>query len=258
MRICEAPQRSQEWFECRIGRLTASRMVDVMASPKLNQDGKPRGGVLELKSKSGYRNEIMIERLTGKPSKHFVSEAMERGNEKEPFARTAWEMATGLEADLVGFIFHPARDFTGASPDSLVGNDGGLEIKCPTSENHFAWCEAGVVPDEHCDQMQWNMACADREWWDFFSFDDRFVDKKAQSFRVRLYRDDKRIAAIEHEVLKMHAAIEYRIAALGLESFLPPIEAFMTQKPSAKSWETPEQFIDALADEVSGMNEMVP
>lgn len=261
MRTCDAPQRTFEWFAARAGRITASRMCDVMAVPKVNKDGKNRGGVEELAARRNYRMELVCERITGQPSEHFVSDAMKRGNEKEPFARTAYELATDQEADLAGFIFHPVHDFTGASPDSLIGKDGGLEIKCFTTANHIACLEAGVVPEKHRDQMQWNIACAEREWWDFCSFDDRIPTPKLRIFIARLYRDDKRIAEMEREALKMHAEIDYKIMEFGGESQLPPIEAFMTQTADWKPVSVPERwddYIDEVASELGGLEGIVP
>lgn len=263
MRKCDAPQRSFEWFACRAGRVTASRMADVMSVPKINKDGKPRGGLVEMAKRKRYRYELRAERLTGEPSQHFVSVEMKRGNVKESHARIAYERLTGRETELAGFLFHPLYDWSGASPDSLVGINGGLELKSPATITHLGWIDGKVVPPEYQDQMYWNIECAEVEWWDFFSFDDRVQSQKSQGFLVRLYRDEKRQAAMREKARQIDAEVEFMIAEMGEESMLPPIEAFMTQtsgwhEMEVPTWETPEQFIDALADEVAGMNEMVP
>lgn len=223
MRYVDCEQRSAEWFWARCGRITASRMCDLMAVLK-------RGG--EATARSNYRIELLAERLSGKVEDHYVSKEMLFGEEQEPFARTAYELRAGNEVDPLGFIFHPVHDFSGASPDGLIGTDGGLEIKVPKTTTHLGYMAAGVVPEEYIDQIQWNMACAEREWWEFCSFDPRLPDK-ARLFIIRVPRDDARIKVIEEQVLRMHAEVDYIIAELGLESTLPPIESFVVQ-PKAK------------------------
>lgn len=246
MRVCDCRQGSLEWFECRMGRPTASRACDWMAKLKNGASSKRR---------QDYAEELFTERIIGKPCDHFVSSAMRWGSEVEPFARTAYELHSGEVADIIGFVFHPTLDFTGASPDALIGEKGGLEIKAPTTLNHLTWLKAGVVPPEHVDQMQWNMACAEREWFDFCSFDPR-VPKHLRLFGRRLMRDDKRIAEIEREVIKLHAEVDYAIAELGAESILPPIESFIEHKAvqdrnrmvMVGDLEVPEDVMDALGD----------
>jgi dihydrofolate reductase len=116
--------------------------------------------------------------------------------------------------DTVGFVLHPTFDYAGSSPDGLVGDDGGLELKCPKTTTHIKWLMAGEVPEEHQAQCLWNMACCGRAWWDFMSFDPRLPDGM-KIFIVRMDRDDARIAAIEAEVAKFNDEIEAAIKQLG-------------------------------------------
>lgn len=220
MRIVKCEQHSFEWFAARTGRLTASRICDVMATLK-------NGG--EAAARRNYRTELLCERLTSKPADHFVSKEMAWGTDQEPFARTEYEIATGNDTEQIGFVLHPRLDYSGSSPDSLVDDEGLLEIKAPTTANHLTWMVDGVVPEQHRDQCQWNMACTERKWTDFVSFDSR-LPQKLQLFIKRLERDDKRIAEIEREVIKLHAEVEYLIAQLGVEGQLPPIEAFCEKR----------------------------
>jgi hypothetical protein len=198
-------------------------MCDVMATLK-------RGG--EAASRRDYRAELIAERLTGGAEDHYVSKEMKFGTEQEPFARTAYEIVTENIVDQVGFIFHPRLDFAGASPDGLIGEDGGLELKCPKTTTHLAYMIAGTVPKEYQDQMLWNMACAEREWWDFASYDPR-MPEKLRIFIVRMPRDEARIDEIEREALRLNSEIQYICAQLGIEADLPPIEAF-TEVDSSK------------------------
>lgn len=220
MRVAEVSQGSTEWLWCRNGRITGSRISDVTATLK-------RGGYAA--ARRDYIMEIMAERLTGRAENHYVSPEMAFGSENEPIARTEYEMLTGSVVELAGFIFHPRYDFTGSSPDGLIDDDGMLEIKVPKTVTHLNWMRAGEVPEEHLGQCYWNMACAERDWLDFMSHDPR-LPKKVQTFIVRLYRDDAKIAEIEREVLKFHAEVDYEIAQLGVESMLPPIESFCEKR----------------------------
>lgn len=213
MRLVNCVQGTPEWLHVRTGRITASRMGDVMAKRKSGND--------EMACRRDYRMELVCERLTGRTAEHYVSREMEWGTEQEQFARAAYEVACGEVVDQVGFIIHPTMDFSGASPDSLVGANGGLEIKAPKTATHLEWMMAGVVPKEHEPQMMWNIACAGRAWWDFLSFDPRLPDG-IRTFVCRLHRDDKRIAEMEYEVVHFNEEVEIMCRQFGLPSWTPP------------------------------------
>jgi YqaJ-like viral recombinase domain len=163
--------------------------------------------------------------LTGKAEKCYVSKEMRYGSEQEPFARTAYEIRTENVVDQVGFVFHPGLDFSGASPDGLIREDGGVELKCPKTTTHLAYMAAGVVPKEYEDQMLLNMACSQRDWWDFVSFDPR-LPQKLRVFIVRMPRDEARIGEIEREVMTLNHEIDTICEQLGVMANLDPIEAF--------------------------------
>jgi hypothetical protein len=151
---------------------------------------------------------------------------MEWGNECEPFARAAYEIGCDVMADSVGFILHPTFDYSGASPDSLIGTDGGLEVKCPKTTTHIKWMQAGGVPEEHQAQCLWNMACAGRAWWDFVSYDPRLPDG-LKIFIVRMDRDDARIAEIEAEVIQFNQEVVFAVSHLRkrvIERPAPPVD----------------------------------
>jgi putative phage-type endonuclease len=209
VRVIEVEQGTGPWLQTRVGRITSSRMADVMTRPKLTKNGTTRGGITELAGRRTYRAELVCERLTGVPSEHHVTRPMQWGIDNEPFARTAYEVGEDVMVDTVGFVLHPTMDFCGASPDGIVGKDGCLEIKCPTSENFLDWRDFGGVPEEHIPQMQWVMACCEREWCDFVAFDPRMP--QGLRFLVRrMYRDEKRIAEMEFEVIHFHEEIEQK------------------------------------------------
>jgi YqaJ-like viral recombinase domain len=182
-----------------------------------------RGG--EAAARRDYRAELIAERLTGNAENRYVSKEMRYGSEQEPFARTAYEIRTENIVDQVGFVFHPRLNFSGASPDGLIQEDGGLELKCPKTTTHLAYMAAGTVPKEYEYQMLWNMACAEREWWDFASFDAR-LPEKLRLFIVRMSRDEARIGEIEREVMTLNNEIDTICEQLGVVANLVPIEAF--------------------------------
>ena len=198
------PQGSAGWLASRVGRITASRVVDVL---NIRKDGKPGADRLR------YLSEVLCERLTGNATDHFVSDYMRHGTEMEPLARVAYEMATGVDVDQVGNAIHPAFDFFSASPDGCIGTDGMVEIKCPSSITHINWLLAGEVPAEHQAQMFSGMACWEREYCDFVSFDNR-LPKPLQLFVKRLKWDDKRIEDIESAVVGFNDEVNAMIEKL--------------------------------------------
>ena len=173
-----------EWLYARIGRVTASRIPDVINYLKNGKEGSDR---------RNYRTFMVSEMLTGHPIQNtYVSQEMERGIEKEGDARLIYNFRTTETVKQVGLIVHPVHDLLASSPDALVGNDGGLEIKCPKTETHINYLLGDVVPEDYQPQMQFNMACTGRKWWDFMSFDDR-LPPRYQVFIKRLERDENKI-----------------------------------------------------------------
>ncbi len=196
-------QGSAEWLLARVGMITASRMNDVMAKIKSG----------EAATRKGYRTELAVERISGLPAERFVSGPMKWGIENEPFAKAAYSIATGFEVEDVGFIAHPSIIRSGASPDGLVGINGGVEAKSPNTATHIEWAIAGKVPPEHRLQMQFCMDCTERDWWDFVSYDPRMPEEQ-QLFIRRLYRDESIIKEIREEIVKLDGEIESTVAEL--------------------------------------------
>jgi len=199
MIIDDLIQGSDDWLRMRVGMCTGSRVGEVMA--------KRKKGTEELACRAGYRKELVIERLTGLAYEHYVSQYMEWGTDQEPLARTEYELATGADARPIGFAMHDHIKWFGASPDSLIGSDGVLEIKAPTTNNHLEILLTGVIPAEYQWQMYAEMACAGRQWCDFVSFDPR-LPKKFQLFIRRFHRDDKLISEMETEVEKFLGEVD--------------------------------------------------
>jgi hypothetical protein len=198
-------QGTTEWHADRCGKITASRITDVLT--------KPIKGKQESTTRRNYRAELVCERLTGKVPESFQTWEMKRGTELEPFARTEYELRRSVEIQNVGFIVHPRFPFAGGSPDGLIGLDGMVQFKCPKTAIHLDWLMAGIVPMEHRAQMHWEMAVTGRKWNDFVSFDPN-LPEHLQLFVKRFDRDEVAIAEIEQEVLKFNAEIEAIIGSL--------------------------------------------
>ena len=198
-------QGTKEWKALRCGKVTASRMADLLATTKTGYGA----------SRANYLAELLTERLTGRPVDTYVNAAMAHGTETEPQARAAYEFATGYTVALAEFVPHPSIPMSGASPDGYVNDDGLLEIKCPATATHIETLLGGAIPKKYADQMQWQMACTGRRWCDFVSFDPR-LPPRMQMFCKRLERDDVRIKAMEGEVEKFLAELDRTITALNI------------------------------------------
>lgn len=183
-------QQSDEWFAARLGRVTGSRVKDVMAKGRGKEPSATR---------RNYMMELLCERLTGNRAEGFTSAAMQRGTELEPFARMAYELDSGLMVTETGLVLHPSIDGFGASPDGLCGDVGLLEIKCPNTATHVATLQSGRHDSQYEWQMLAQMACTGREWVDFVSFDDR-LPEPLQYACFRFERDDSRINDMEAEI----------------------------------------------------------
>ena len=181
-------QRTEEWFAARLGKVTASRVADVLAKIKFGESA----------SRKNYKMELVVQRLTNKVGESFTNAAMEWGTEQEPFARMAYEAHTGTFVKEEGFVDHPTIEGFGCSPDGIVG-EGLIEIKCPNTANHIETVLENKAPSKYIPQMQCQMACTGAKWCDFVSFDPR-VPEDLQLFVVRVERDQEYIDSMEVEV----------------------------------------------------------
>ena len=197
-------QRTDEWYAARLGKVTASRLSDVLATIKTG----------EAAARANYRIELVAERLTGKSTPGFTSAAMQWGVDCEPMARSAYETETGLIVTEVGFVDHPTIAMTGASPDGLVGDDGLIEIKCPDTKTHIETLTSKQVPPKYIPQMQWQMACTGRAWVDFVSFDPRLPEHLMLEI-IRVDRDQSLIDKYSEAVNRFLADVSQTIHLLN-------------------------------------------
>lgn len=184
-------QGTSEWFDLRRGKVTASRIADIMAKTKSGESSA---------SRKNYLMQLLCERLTGKTEESFQSDAMKRGSELEDEARNWYQIDTGEMVEQVCFIDHPLIAMAGASPDGLVGDTGLIEIKCPNTATHLDTLKSQQPQAKYYKQMQWQMACTGRQWCDFISFDNRLPEHLAY-LCLRIPRDNDFIYEIEMEVI---------------------------------------------------------
>lgn len=196
-------QGSEGWVKVRLGRVTASRISDLMAKTKSGWGAGRRN----------YMSDLVIEILTGAPIDHFKSKEMERGNEVEPQARSLYSLLRDVDIQEVGFVQHPAIEDAGASPDGLVGDDGMIELKCPNSATHIETLLTEKIPNDYMLQMHWQLACTGRQWVDFVSFDLR-LPANLQLFIKRIPRDNAQIIGLEVEVRAFIREMKEQVAAL--------------------------------------------
>lgn len=193
-------QRTDEWFQARLGKVTASKISDVMT--------KIKNGYAA--SRQNYMTQLICERLTEKPTESYSNAAMQRGTELEPEARRCYELENLCKVSEVGFIPHPTIENAGASPDGLVNDDGLIEIKCPNTWTHLEFIQSLKPKREYILQMQWQMICTGRKWCDFVSYDDRLPDNL--SFKcVRIYYDENIAHEIELEVIQFLQELDEKI-----------------------------------------------
>lgn len=176
------------WLSARAGKLTASRMRDVL---DVRKDGKPAAGRIRL------LHEILAERMTGDSVRHFVNGAIQWGLDHEDEAKVAYEAQTGAIIGAAGFFDHPRIDNFGATPDGTLDGGGLIEIKCPTTTTFVQWRMAGVVPEEHKPQMLAQLACTGRRWCEFVAYDPRVRQDSHRLFVRRFTPTADEIAAIE-------------------------------------------------------------
>ena len=196
-------QRTPEWFQKRLGKVTASRIADLMAKTKTGPGA----------SRANYLAQLVTERLTGTPTEGFQSPAMTWGIEQEAAARAAYSARMGVLVDEVDFVDHPTMQ-AGASPDGLVGDNGLIEIKCPNTSTMLELLEDRTIPTKYRLQIQWQLAVTGRDWCDFVAFDPR-LPEHLQLLVIREPRNTDLVVEITHEVNRFLAEVERKVAFLN-------------------------------------------
>ena len=205
MKIIDCEQGSDEWHAARAGRVTASRIADMMAKVRSGGPGASRGN---------YLAELVAERLTGTVAETFTSGPMQWGTEHEDSAAQLYQFLKDVELTPVGFVVHPTIEMAGCSPDRLVGSDGLIEIKCPNTKTHIDTLLGGNVQGKYIKQMQFQMACTERKWCDFVSYDPR-MPAHMQVHVERFHRDTLMIQDIEKATTEFLAEVQSTVAKLS-------------------------------------------
>lgn len=194
-------QRSEEWFQARLGLVTASRVADVLAKIKSGESA----------SRRNYKIQLVSERLTGERQETYVNQAMQDGIDREQFARDRYVKQFG-EVEEVGFVKHPTLE-AGASPDGLVGTDGIIEIKCPMGSTHTETLMTQEVPSKYVSQIQFQLLVTGRKWCDFVSYNPMFPEN-LQVFVRRVFANKEYQQELEDEVKQFLKEVDDVISKL--------------------------------------------
>ena len=195
---------SSEFVRARIGHCTASRVKDVL-------------GIGGPAKREKYLHDIVAERLIDAATDHYVSADMEWGLLTEPEAKHEYAKRTGLKLRDTEFTLHPKIEFFGATPDSLIGESGLAEFKCPRTANFIRWKLSDEIPKEHKPQMIAQLLCTGREWCDFVAYDPRIRKADARMFVLRFVPTDKEMLAVETAVKEFLAEVEQMFVRASLE-----------------------------------------
>jgi putative phage-type endonuclease len=198
-RIAAIQQGTEEWHQLRLGKVTASRVADILAKTKSGASA----------SRGNYLIELALQRVTKTIEESYSNSAMEWGVATEPQARVAYEVSTGNFVDQIAFVNHPTIEGFGCSPDGLVG-EGLIEIKCPNSATHWSYIKANEPPQKYIIQMQAQMSVTGAKWCDFVSFDPR-MPERSQLLIIRVNRDDEFIAEMENDIKQFLNEVEAEV-----------------------------------------------
>ena len=201
----ELIQGSDEWFAARMGKITASRLGDIMR--------KTRYGESTYKAK--VRLELAIERITGKSASSVVmNKAMYDGVEREHDARKLFEAVTQKEVALCGSFDHPTIPNTSASPDGLLrGENACLELKCPTHATHAKNLMSDTMDKRYLYQVQHQIQCTESDYAYFCSYHPDFPPELRLKW-VRVERDDSVLESLNEEIRAFDASIEDMIVKI--------------------------------------------
>jgi len=197
MKIIDVEQRSLEWHAARLGVPSASNFKNVVT---------PTGQ--KSKQVDSYLNRLIADVLTGSPEPHPGTDAMQRGTDLEPEARSYYELIAG-SVEEIGFCIHD--DGFGCSPDGLVGEEGLLEIKCPLAHTHVEYLRDGILPSIYIPQVQGQLLVLNRLWCDFLSY-----HPSMKPLLIRVYRDEKYIAILHQALRELVEEVRLHVEAYKL------------------------------------------
>lgn len=189
--VIDVEQRSQQWYQARLGRLTSSSAHDMLAIIKTG----------EAAARRNLRVRLALERLTGRShERDFQSQAMKDGVDREADAIAKYEEVTGRLVYSIGFV--SCDDYMmGTSPDGFIGDVGSVSIKCPTPAVHLEYLKSGEIPLEYQRQNAHELLVTGRKWIDFFSWNPDFTDLGLDWKLVHVERDEDVIRDYQRRAL---------------------------------------------------------
>ena len=204
----ELIQGSEEWFAARLGKITASRLNDLMKKTKYG----------ESQYITRLRMELAIERITGKQANIVtMNKAMHDGVEREPDARKLFEATTGKDVALCGSFNHPYLPNTAASPDGLLRDENAiLEIKCPTAITHANNLLSDKMPKNYVYQVQWQIACTESDYGYFCSYHPDFPSPQKLKW-MKVDKDEKIIGELVNRVRDFDIEVHDLVVKLSQE-----------------------------------------
>ena len=238
MRIVCRDQKTHEWYQARLGKVTASNIASAMAKLERASGEKKKGDW--AKAHDAYVRDIAWELITRVPTDHYVSKAMDIGTAYEGEARIEYWQAVGEEVEQTGFVLHPTIDFLGCSPDGLRSGRG-IEIKVPLLKTHENYIMDDVVPEEYQPQMQCNMLCCEMPEWDFVSYapPDVYPDFPDD---LRLFIKPLKADPEQHRLME-------EAATATMEHAVAVVEGLLKRFPSlGQKREMPKPISDPLAE----------
>lgn len=201
MRMLNLTQNSEEWLQARRGKVTASSFSKIITPAKGDKST----------SATVYAYEIIAE-LMGAENESFSNGFTEMGHEREDDARSVFEFITDLKVDQVGMIVTDCERI-GCSPDGLIGDDGGLEIKCPKASTHIKYLLDGTLPLEYKTQVQGSLMVSERDFWYFMSY-----HPQLPPFILKVERDEEFIAKMQSHINDFLSDVEIKIKKLGYKN----------------------------------------
>ena len=222
-RVIGVDQTSDLWQAARVGRITGSRIDDLLAPPTTRASTRkgvsyPAGS--EALCREEYRNDLRVERIYWRAVDHPTNKFMLAGTEREPFARQLYEAEEMVVVQQVGFCLHDEWDWFGCSPDGLVGTDGGVELKCPSETVHDSYRRnIDTLVEEYKGQCLSGLLCfPKREWWDLCAFNPYAPADRMLLKAPRFHRSDwaETLALIQDKAMEFNAQIEKMLADEGL------------------------------------------
>ena len=204
--VRDIEQGSADWFALRLGKATSSNFARIITPAQ----GKPSSQA------PGYRHELLAEWLTGQPGGMEPNGWMERGSELESQARAYYAFARDDEVEQVGFVWLDGDKEVGCSPDGLVGEAGGVEIKCPAPKTHVGYLLNGTLPTDYIPQVQGSLWVTGRQWWDFLSY-----CPGIDPLVIRVERDEDYIAKLAKLVSAFVQTLQAERDELTNRGFVP-------------------------------------